>query len=157
LIAPRIFTSLIARKLTTLQLMLCASPDYLARRGTPTTIEELDEHDHVLFTPTSRNQTWTLVGPNEQTAEFGRPARLASNNLATVVSAARAGTGITLISEFMVTNEVQSGSLVVVLPEWKTRQTEAHAVYPARQNVPPRLTLFLDHLTKALNPPPWSR
>jgi DNA-binding transcriptional LysR family regulator len=150
-------STLIARKLTTLQLMLCASPDYLARRGTPTSIEELDEHDHVLFTPTSRNQTWTLVGPNEQTAEFGRPARLASNNLATVVSAARAGTGITLISEFMVTNEVQSGSLVVVLPEWKTRQTEAHAVYPARQNVPPRLTLFLDHLTKALNPPPWSR
>ena len=150
-------STLIARKLVTLQLLLCASPDYLARRGTPKTIDELEEHDHVLFTPTSRNQTWTLVGPNEQTYEFGRPARLASNNLGTVVDAARRGAGITLISEFMVTNEVQSGSLVPVLPEWKTRMTDAHAVYPARQNVPPRLTLFLEHLTKALNPPPWSR
>lgn len=150
-------STLIARKLTTLQLMLCASPDYLARRGTPAAIEDLDEHDHVLFTPSSRNQNWTLVGPNGQTAEFGRPARLASNNLATVVDAARSGAGITLISEFMVTNEVKAGTLVPVLPEWKTRQAEAHAVYPARQNVPPRLTLFLDHLTKALNPPPWAR
>lgn len=150
-------STLIARKLVTLKLALCASPAYLEKRGTPTTIDELEEHDHLLFTPTSRNQTWTLVGPNGQTYDFGRPARLASNNLSAIVEAAKAGTGITLMSEFTVSDEVTKGALVEVLPEWKTRQTEAHAVYPARQNVPPRLTLFLDHLTKALNPPPWSR
>ena len=49
------------------------------------------------------------------------------------------------------------GRLVRVLPEWRTRVTEVHAVYPARHNLPPRLTLFLDHLAKALNPPPWER
>jgi hypothetical protein len=38
-----------------------------------------------------------------------------------------------------------------------TRPTDVHAVYPARQNVPPRLTLFLEHLAKSLNPPPWAR
>lgn len=155
-------STLIARRLCSLHLVLCASPAYLERRGTPTQIDELDEHDHVLFTPASRNQTWTLVGPSangagEQSYDFGRPARLASNNYGAVVDVARAGIGIALISEFMVTEELTSGALARVLPEWQSRPTDVHAVYPARQNVPPRLTLFLEHLAKSLNPPPWVR
>lgn len=150
-------STLIARKLCSLHVILCASPDYLARRGTPQHVEELDEHDHVLFTPASRNQTWTLVNSGDQTYEFGRPARLATNNYGAVVDVARAGGGIAAISEFMVTDEIQSGALVRVLPDWQTRPTDVHAVYPARQNVPPRLALFLEHLAKSLNPPPWAR
>src|SRR5688572_2104363 len=69
-------STLIARKLCSLHLILCAAPAYLERRGTPKHVEELDEHEHVLFTPTSRNQTWTLAH-GDQTYEFGRPARLA--------------------------------------------------------------------------------
>lgn len=149
-------STLIARKLCSLHLILCASPAYLARRGAPETIEELDEHDHVLFTPVSRNQTWTLAN-GDASYEFGRPARLATNNYGAVVDVARAGGGIALISEFMVAEEIQNGQLVRVLPGWQTRPTDVHAVYPARQNVPPRLTLFLDHLAKSLNPPPWAR
>src|SRR5262245_61006197 len=102
-------STLIARKLCGLHLILCASPGYLARRGTPKQIEELDEHDHILFTPASRNQTWTYVGPNEQTYDFGRPARLASNNYGAIVDATRAGAGIASISEFMVTDEIKNG------------------------------------------------
>lgn len=150
-------STLIARKLCSLHLILCASPAYLARRGTPKHVEELDEHDHVLFTPSSHNQTWTLVNGSDQTYEFGRPARLATNNYGAVVDVARAGGGIAAISEFMVTEEIKSGALVRVLPEWQTRPTDVHAVYPARQNVPPRLALFLEHLAKSLNPPPWAR
>jgi DNA-binding transcriptional LysR family regulator len=150
-------STLIARRLCALHLVLCASPAYLAKRGTPTTIDELDEHDHVLFTPTSRNQAWTIVGPGDAQFEFGRPARFASNNFGAVVEVAQAGGGIAIISEFMISEELKQGTLVRVLPEWRTRPTEAHAVYPARQNLPPRLTLFLDHLAKSLNPPPWAR
>ncbi|HTL34673.1 MAG TPA: LysR family transcriptional regulator [Kofleriaceae bacterium] len=152
-------STLIAKRLVSLHLILVASPDYLAKRGPVKAVEELDDHDHVLFTPASRNQTWTLVSTNggDQTYEFGRPARLASNNYGAVVDVARAHGGIALISEFMITDELKSGRLIHVLPEWRTRPTEVHAVYPARQNVPPRLTLFLEHLAKSLNPPPWAR
>jgi len=149
-------STLIARKLVSVSLILCASPSYLERRGPIKSIEELDEHDHVLFTPASRNQTWTLVN-GDQTYEFGRPARLASNNYGAVVDVARVGGGVALMAEFMVSDEMKSGALVRVLPPWQTRPTDVHAVYPARQNIPPRLTLFLDHLAKSLNPPPWAR
>jgi DNA-binding transcriptional LysR family regulator len=149
-------SSLFARRLCSIGLVLCASPEYLAWRGTPTTAEELDDHDHVLFTPLSRNQTWTLWHA-DTSYEFGRPARFASNNYGAVRDVALAGGGITAISDFMVADEIAAGALVRVLPEWSARPTDVHAVYAARQNLPPRLALFLDHLAKALNPPPWKR
>lgn len=147
-------STLIARRMCAVYLIACATPEYLARRGTPTAIEELDEHDHILFTPASRNQTWTLVN-GDASYDFGRPARFASNNFGAVMCAAVAGTGIALVSDFMVGDELASGRLVRVLPDWTTRPTDVHAVYPARENLPPRLSLFIDHLGRALNPPPW--
>lgn len=149
-------STLIARKLCTIEAMLCASPAYLARRGTPATIEDLDSHDRVLFTPSPRTQTWTLYS-GDATYDFGRPARFACNNVGAVHDAALAGAGIALLTDFMIAADLEAGVLVPVLPAWRARSTDTHAVYPARQNMPPRLTLFLDHLAKALGPPPWAR
>ena len=148
-------STLIARKLCTLKQMIVAAPAYLAKRGTPSTIDQLEEHDRLLFQPSART-TWTLVN-GEQTYEFGRPARFASNNIEAVRDVALAGGGIALISDFMVACDIADGRLVSVMPEWSGRETDMHAVYPARQNLPPRLQLFLDHLAKSLNPPPWIR
>jgi DNA-binding transcriptional LysR family regulator len=150
-------STLIARKMCNISLVLCASPEYLAQ-ASPKTIDDLDAHDHILFTPSSRNQTWTLVSEHtDQTYEFGRPARFASNNYGAVRDVALAGGGIALLTDFMIAKDLEAKTLVPVLPAWHTRPTEVHAVYPARQNVPPRLTLFLEHLAKSLNPPPWQR
>nr|MBA3818185.1 LysR family transcriptional regulator [Deltaproteobacteria bacterium] len=134
-------STLIARKLCSLGAVLCATPAYLAKRGTPTTVEELDEHDRVLFTPSPRTQTWTLVNGDE-TYDFGRPARFASNNISAVHNAALSGTGIALMTDFMVACDIANGTLVRLLPEWHGSTIDVHAVYPARQNLPPRLVLF---------------
>jgi DNA-binding transcriptional LysR family regulator len=148
-------STLIARRLCTLSLVLAASPAYVAKNQIKS-IDELDAAEHVVFTPTSATQAWTLLN-GEQTHEFGRPARFASNNYGAVRDVALASGGVAVLSEFMIAEDLAAGRLVRVLPEWRTRVTEVHAVYPARHNLPPRLTLFLDHLAKALNPPPWER
>lgn len=149
-------STLIARRLCTISGVMCASPAYLARRGTPRTVEELEEHDRVLFTPSPRIQSWTL-GHGDQVYEFGRPARFASNNVGAVYEAVAAGAGIALLTDFIVASDCASGQLAYVLPEWTGRAIEVNAVYPARQNLPPRLSLFLDHLARSLAPPPWAR
>jgi DNA-binding transcriptional LysR family regulator len=148
-------STLIARRLCSISAEMCASPAYLARRGTPTTIEELDEHDRVLFMPSPRTQTWTMTH-GDQVYEFARPARFASNNVGAVYEAAAAGAGIAVLTDFMVASDCERGTLAYVLPDWTGRAIEVNAVYPARQNLPPRLSLFLDHLAKALAPPPWA-
>jgi DNA-binding transcriptional LysR family regulator len=149
-------STLIARRLCSFSTVMCASPAYLARRGTPTTIEELDDHDRVLFTPSPRTQSWTL-SHGDQVYEFGRPARFASNNVGAVHEAVAAGAGIALLTDFIVASDCERGVLEYVLPEWTGRAIDVNAVYPARQNLPPRLSLFLDHLAKALSPPPWAQ
>ncbi len=148
-------STLIARRLCKIESLLVATPAYLARRGTPATVEELDDHDHVLFTPNARIQSWPLVH-GDATYEFGRPARFASNNVGAVRGAVLAGAGISVLAEFMVADDIAAGRLVPVLPEWRIRPTDAHAIYPARQNLPPRLSLFLDHLARSLDPAPWA-
>ncbi len=151
-------STLIARRLCAISAVLVATPDYLARHGTPANTEELDEHERVLFTPSRSTQSWTLFGVDDTTTyEFGRPARFASNNLDAVYAAALAGTGIALLSDFMVGCDLRGGKLVQVLPEWKARSADIFAVYPARQMLPPRLSLFLDFLGKAMDPPPWTK
>jgi DNA-binding transcriptional LysR family regulator len=147
-------STLIARRLCRLEGCLVASPAYLARRGTPTTVEELEDHERVLFTPAPRVQSWPLVN-GDATYELGRPARIASNNVGVVYRAVVAGAGISALTDFMVAADIAAGLLVHVLPAWRSRAIDLHAVYPARQNLPPRLALFLDHLTRAFDPPPW--
>jgi DNA-binding transcriptional LysR family regulator len=154
-IGPMPESTLIARRLCSIKQQMVASPAYLAKRGTPTTSEELEEHDRLLFQPNARI-TWTLHN-GDQSFEFARPARFSSNNIAAVRDTTLAGGGIALISDFMIACDVAKGTLVPVMPEWQGKETDIHAVYPARQNLPPRLQLFLDHLAKALNPPPWVR
>ncbi len=149
-------STLIARKLCSLESALCASPAYLARRGTPVSVEELDAHDRVLFLPGPRVQGWTLVH-GDASYEVGRPARFISNNVSAVRDAVLAGGGIAPLADFVVASEIAAGKLVRVLPAWRGPAIDVHAVYPARQNLPPRLSLFLDHLSKALNPAPWLR
>ncbi len=155
-VGPLPESTLIARRLTALDSRLVSSPAYLQRKGTPTTPDELDTHDRVLFTPSPRTQSWTF-SKGDATFDFGRPARFSSNNVATVLDVALAGTGIAILPDFMASQALAAGALVAVLPDWTARVNDIYAVYPARQNMPPRLALFLDHLSAALMNPPWSR
>ena len=149
-------STLIARKLCTITGVLCASPAYVARRGAPNTVDDLEDCDRILFTPSPRTQSWTLE-MGAATYEFGRPAKFACNNIGAVLESVLAGSGVALLTDFMVADYIARGALVHVLPDWRSKAIDCTAVYPARQNLPPRLGLFLDHLAKALNPPPWAR
>lgn len=146
--------TLAARRLCPIEGGLVATPAYLAERGTPATLDELDEHDRLLFAPSPNLQVWTLTD-GESTYEFGRPARFASNNLGAVRCAALAGTGIAAMTDFAVAKDLAAGILVPVLPAWRGRPIDAHLVYAAREKLPPRLALFLDHCTRAFDPVPW--
>jgi DNA-binding transcriptional LysR family regulator len=148
-------SSLTARRLCRIHMQLWAAPAYLERRGTPTLVDELDEHDRVLFTPVTRMQSWELQGPDGELFELARPAHFASNNLAAVRAVLHAGGGIGILPDFFVVEHRASSPLLRVLPQWEGRITECFAVYPGRQNLPPKLQLFLEHLIRSFNPPPW--
>jgi len=153
--SPPSEAGLTARRLCAIESGLVAAPSYLKRRGTPTTLDELEAHDRVLFLPSPRFHSWTLTD-GSSTYEFGRPARLASNNFGAVHSAVLAGAGIAGMTDFIVARDIAEGRLVPVMPAWRGRAVDAHVVYPARAKLPPRLALFFEHLERSFDPVPWS-
>jgi DNA-binding transcriptional LysR family regulator len=148
-------SSLVARRLGGITSYVVAAPSYVARRGAPTRPEEVAQHDVIAFVPITRMRLWTLRGPGDAQTEITPINRMSANGMFAVREAVRSGAGISLLPDFAVSQELASGSLVRVMPEWRGSDGELFAVYPSTRNLSPKLRVFLDFLTAKLTPPPW--
>ncbi|WP_337270423.1 LysR family transcriptional regulator [Oryzifoliimicrobium ureilyticus] len=144
-------SSLIAQKLADNPRTLVASPDYLSRRGTPHSLEELSHHDCL---PMAGATHWTFNSQDGET-HFRVPSRFSSTSIAGCHSVCLAGAGITLLSEWAVADDLLSGRLRrVVLDEAKPEQIAIWAVYPTTRNVLPKVRVFVTALRQALQATP---
>lgn len=143
--------NLIARKLADARILLCASPDYLARAGTPATPDALSQHACLAYSYWAGGDEWTLQGPGrETTVHIGGCLR--ANNGDVLREAALAGMGIVLQPDFVVGEDIVAGRLVPVLPGWSVPPIGIHAVYASRSHLAPKVRSFIDYLVEALAP-----
>ena len=141
-------SSLVARKVGTLQVEFFASPSYAERHRLPTTLAELARHHIVAFGARDGKISWQLEGPRgQETVELG--CRIACDDFGFVRAAAVAGGGIGLIPRMIALNDVATGRLVRVLPEYGLRGSALHVIYPSARQVPTKVTLFRDFLAKS--------
>lgn len=136
-------SSLRARRLGVFQQYLVASPDYLARNGTPTHPEQLTEHAWVAFTPLNAPLTWTLRHLDQQ-CQVQVKAQLAANSTAALSALLAAGAGISVMGDFTAEAEIRAGRLVRLLPEWSLPVGNVHAVYPPGRYLPARVRAFME-------------
>lgn len=136
-------STLIARRIGSTQRILCASPDYLARRGAPTVPAELADHSCVVAGPSATGATWVLEGPEgrETVAVSGR---FAANEMQAVHAAALAGHGIAQLPLGIAGAAVADGRLCRVLPEHAVPAGGLHAVYPSGQHLSPLVRAFIE-------------
>ncbi len=148
---------LIARRLCTNRRILVASPDYLAARGVPQSLADLERHECVIFSGWSRPREWKLIGPEGPiTVEVN--GRISSNNVDLVNDAARAGLGITVGPTLSVAPSLLSGELVPVLSEYTFEPTAVFAVYPSARQLSTKVRAVVDFLAETLPEPPlWDR
>lgn len=146
-IAPRLDSTLVARRLATSRGVLCASPAYLARRGTPRKPEDLRGHDCLGYTYSSSGDEWRMAGPRGQVA-----VRLAwtisANNGEVLVAAALRGAGLLLEPGFIVEPHIRSGALVPLLTRYRLTEYGIHAVYPHRKHLSAKVRTFVDFLAQ---------
>ncbi|MEO1110536.1 MAG: LysR family transcriptional regulator [Pseudomonadota bacterium] len=144
-------SSLIARKLTTLDHMLCAAPDYLAHHGTPKSPKDLAGHNCIQFSLSEHATKWTFRN-GKQIETLPIKGRYKVTSSLAVRDALRAGFGLSLIPRMYVADDLASGRLVTVLSDWSANETPLYAVYPSRRYVVPKVRAFLDFLIEELGP-----
>jgi DNA-binding transcriptional LysR family regulator len=135
----------VVRRLGRSQVIVVASPAYLARRGVPETPADLPAHACVAFSPLAWRDTWVLG----EASVSVRPALLTDGS-ASLRAAALAGIGLVALPDWSVTDALADGRLRQVLAEAPTAPKGIYAVYPTNRLITPKVRAFVDHLARAL-------
>jgi DNA-binding transcriptional LysR family regulator len=145
-------SSLVARKLAQDTRVICASPAYLARNGTPTTIADLGHHNCL---SAGAQDYWRLDGP-DGTHQLRVKGNIRSNSADFIREALLSGLGLGLRPTWDIGSELKSGALKVVMPEYRGAQTMAiHAVYPCREFMPSKVSVFIEFLSGLYGAEPY--
>ncbi len=147
-------TSFVARRLAPNVRVLCASPEYLNRYGTPGSLADLAQHRLLVHNA----DHWRLDGP-EGMVSVPVPSVIVTNSSEVIREAVIAGMGIALRSTWDVGPALRSGQLKVVLPGFRaSHRVGIYAVYPSRQHLPQRTRVFIDFLLELYGPvPAWDQ
>jgi DNA-binding transcriptional LysR family regulator len=136
-------STLVAKKLATRRLYVCASPDYFEDNTPPETLEELKHH--ALLVGSQSYWRFVVEGTATTLAVKGRVRYNSGNALR---AAALTGLGIAQLPGFYVHNDLKNGNLIEVLPAYKDKQEAIWAVFPSNRNVAPKIRLLIDYLAK---------
>lgn len=146
--------NLIARPLAVCRSVVCATPAYLAKHGTPLRPEDLAQHNCLSYAYFGRSiWEFTRAGEPHAVAVSGN---LSANESMVLLEAVLADTGISLQPRYSVSAQLRSGTLVQLLPGYEPQQLGIHALYGTRRQMPPALRALLDFLIERLaDRPDW--
>ena len=136
-------SSLVATRLGAVGWVTCASPAYLAARGTPETPDELGEHDCIMFKGLSSNTAWNFGRGKSAMALPVRP-RLAVNTADGAIMAAIAGAGVTRVLSYQIAAALAAGALQRVLRPFEPEALPVHLVHAGQALLPLKVRAFLD-------------
>jgi DNA-binding transcriptional LysR family regulator len=140
-------SSLVRRSLGHVRMVLCAAPDYLASRGVPATPQDLATHECLIFATTPGVASWTFQISGRRT-EVEVPARLRSNALDVVVSAALGSTGIARAPSWQVQDHVDAGRLKLVLQDYERPALPLQMIFPDPRHFSRKVQSFADFLAR---------
>lgn len=142
-------STLVARRVGEISWVVCASPDYLRRRGTPASPPELAGHDCIAFEGLEPNREWSFVGTSGLKRHAVQP-RYSVNTADAVIAAAAAGVGIACVRSYQAVAGLREGTLVSILTEWRPPACPVQITHAKRQQQPLKLRAFLDFVTPKL-------
>lgn len=142
-------SSLAARRVGEVRWVVCASPDYLGRRGTPQSPAELVEHDCIAMEGLQRYRDWSFAGEDGVRQVSVRP-RFSINTADAAIAAAIAGVGIARVMSYQAASGVRDGMLVPILNDWMPPAIPVQLVHAGHQQRPLKLRAFLDFVAPRL-------
>jgi len=150
-------SSLVARRLAPIRLVLCAAPAYLERRGTPRTPQDLADHECLGYTYSADRDRWRFESA-DGVDDIQVRGRFCANNGEALRTAALAGHGLIVQPTFIVGDDLRAGRLVRVMPDHAIATLNVYAVYAHRQFLSNKVRAFVEFLGNYFgDDPAWDR
>ncbi len=157
-LAIRTFTnpdsSLIVRRIATYRLLVCGSPEYLAKRGTPCQPADLANHNCLVYSYAPNGSEWSFAG-SDGPQTIAVAGNMFANSANALRLAAVHGQGLAILPSFLLVDEVKSGALVPVLSDFLQTQHPINAIYPHRHHLSAKVRSFLDLLVEHFRANPF--
>ncbi|MFM2059780.1 MAG: HTH-type transcriptional regulator DmlR [Pseudomonadota bacterium] len=147
-------SSMVSRRLAATRLILCATPEYLRRHGSPSVPAELAAHPVFAYKLLTTGDQWHFQGPQGPATVKVTP-RMRSNSGDSCCEAALQHQGIVLQPSFLVGTHLDTGALVEVMPQYRSIELGIYAVYPSRKQLAPKVRLLVDFLVESFRERAW--
>lgn len=156
-IAAMADSSLRARRLCSVRILLVGAPAYFETHGRPEHPRDLARHRALQYAYQRGGSAWRFRHPRR--GEFTQvvPTQLQANNAEVFLPALRAGLGLALQPEFLVWQDLRDGTLESVLDDWQSDSIALHIVTPPGRRRPARVQALVDYLAERLVGEPWAQ
>ena len=149
-------SSMIARKIAPIRLVMCAAPSYLQQHGTPTCLQDLQQHRYLRYSYLDDSDLPLHEALMEGRSRGGRQAGdMISNNGDVLTEAAIQGAGIAIQPTFIAGPALADGRLQMILPEHEPTPMALYAVYAHRQLLASKVRTFIDFMDGYYGDVPW--
>lgn len=148
---PKEDTRIVTRTLGWQHMVTCASPAYLARRGTPSHPSQLPGHDTIFFFNADRRRSWRFNTPEGEYV-FDGPGRVNMDSSEAMRITALEGFGLVNLPRFLFEDALADGRLVTVLDAYTAPPEPIRVMYPSKRQLSPRVRGFVDALVEELSP-----
>jgi DNA-binding transcriptional LysR family regulator len=147
-ISQSLTSQVVARKIKPIEMILCASPDYLARKGIPKTPEDITEHETLSYSYLSTGENWRFVDKNQTEVTVRVQSKIHASNGDLLTTLGVFGNGIIIQPSFIVAEHIANGSLTQLLPDWHMGEFNLYAVYLSRKHLSAKVRAFIDYLAE---------
>ena len=149
-------SSLLARRLCGVRILLVGAPAYFEKAGRPRHPRDLAAHRGLTYAYARSGTAWRFHHPRHGDYSVGVPSVLRANNAEALTPALLAGMGLAVQPEFLVWRELKRGALEVAMPDWRPPEIAVHVVMPPGRGRPARVQALIDHLARRLAQAPWA-
>ena len=149
-------SSLLARRLCTVRILLVGTPDYFARHGKPRHPRDLARHQALQYAYARGGVNWSFRHARQGEITQPTQGQLRVNNAEGLMPALLAGLGLALQPEFLVWRQLQSGELITAMDDWQAPSVALHTVTPPGRRRPARVQALMDYLAVCLANAPWA-
>jgi DNA-binding transcriptional LysR family regulator len=149
-------SSLIAKRLCSVRILLVGSPDYFKRHGRPKHPKDLTNHRALFYTLAGSRDAWRFLHMRHGEYSVVVPSPLRVNNADALMPALLGGLGLALQPEFLVWRELASGALESVMTDWSVPSIALHLMTPPSTIRPARVQVLMDFLSQRFPLAPWA-